>query len=70
MIWLTTRLCKLAHRRLVFQMQLVDFYGEAQFQIFKGQLRRFYKFMSYERAFKMLKNDMCITEIGQAILEL
>ena len=36
---------------------------------FKGQLQRFYKLMSYERAFKMLKNDMCITEI-QAVLEL
>ena len=36
----------------------------------KGQLQRFYKLMSYERAFKMLKNDMCITEIGQAVLEL
>ena len=37
---------------------------------FKGQLQRFYKFMSYERAFKMLKNDTCIIEIGQAVLEL
>ena len=26
----------------------------------KGQLQRFYKLMSYERAFKMLKNDMCM----------
>ena len=30
----------------------------------------FYKLLSYERASKMLKNDMCITEIGQAVLEL
>ena len=37
----------------------------------KGQLQMFYKLMSYERAFKMLKNDMCfLTEIGQAVLEL
>ena len=36
----------------------------------KGQLQRFYKLMSYEKAFKMLKNDMCITKIGQAVLEL
>ena len=36
----------------------------------KGQLQRFYKLMSYERAFKTLKNDMCITEIGQAVPEL
>ena len=35
-----------------------------------GQLQRFYKLMSCERAFKMLKNDMCITEIRQAVLEL
>ena len=38
--------------------------------IIKGQLQRFYKLMSYERAFKMLKNNMCITEIGQAVLKL
>ena len=38
--------------------------------VIKGQLQRFYRLMSYERAFKMLKNDMCITEIGQAVLEL
>ena len=36
----------------------------------KDQLQRFYNLMSYERAFKMLKNDMCITEIGHAVLEL
>ena len=35
----------------------------------KGQLQRSYKLMSYERAFKMQKNDMCITEIGKAVLE-
>ena len=37
---------------------------------FKGQLQRFYNLLSYERAFKMLKNNMCITEIRQAVLEL
>ena len=26
--------------------------------------------VSYERAVKILKNDICITEIGQAVLEL
>ena len=36
----------------------------------KGQLQRFYKLVSYERAVKILKNDICITEIGQAILEI
>ena len=37
---------------------------------FKGQLQRFYKLISYERAVKILKNDICITEIGQAVLEI
>ena len=36
----------------------------------KGQLQRKYKLLSYERAFKMLKNDICITVIGQAVLEI
>ena len=31
---------------------------------------RFYKLVSYERTVKILKNDICITEIGQAILEI
>ena len=38
--------------------------------ILKGQLQRFYKLVSYERAVKILKNDICITEIGQAVLEI
>ena len=36
----------------------------------KGELQRENKLISYERAFKMLENDMYITVIGQAILEL
>ena len=36
----------------------------------KGQLQRFYKLVSYERAVKILKNDICITEIGQVVLEI
>ena len=36
----------------------------------KGQLQGFYKLVSYERAVKILKNDICITEIGQAVLEI
>ena len=36
----------------------------------KGELQRENKLISYERAFKMLENDMCITVIGQAVLEL
>ena len=38
--------------------------------IFKGELQRENKLISYERAFKMLENDMYIAGIGQAILEL
>ena len=41
----------------------------AQCFLLKGQLQRFYKLVSYERAVKVLKNDICITEIGQAVLE-
>ena len=36
----------------------------------KGELQRENKLISYERAFKMLENDVCITVIGQAVLEL
>ena len=38
--------------------------------LLKGQLQRFYKLVSYERAVKILKNDVCITEIGRAVLEI
>ena len=37
---------------------------------FKGELQRKSKLISFERAFKMLKNDMYITGMGQAVLEL
>ena len=36
----------------------------------KGQLQKFYKLVSYERAVKILKSDIYITEIGQAVLEI
>ena len=36
----------------------------------KGELHAKHKLLSYERAFKMLKNDMCITSICESILEL
>ena len=36
----------------------------------KGELQRENKLVSYESAFKMLENDMCIAGIGQAVLEL
>ena len=36
----------------------------------KGELKCKNKFISYERAFKMLENDMYIIGIGQVVLEL
>ena len=36
----------------------------------KGELQRENKLISYERAFKMLENDMYITGTGRAILKL
>ena len=36
----------------------------------KGELQRENKLISYERAFKMLENDMYIAGIGQAVLEI
>ena len=36
----------------------------------KGELQHENKLISYERAFKMLENDMYITVIGQTVLEL
>ena len=38
--------------------------------IIKGQLQRFYNLVSYERAVKILENDIFITEIVQAVLEI
>ena len=36
----------------------------------KGELQRESKLISYERALKMLENDMYVAGIGQAVLEL
>ena len=36
----------------------------------KGELQRENKLISYERAFKMLKNDMYMAGIGEVVLEL
>ena len=36
----------------------------------KGELQRENKLISYERAFKVLENDMYIAGIGQVVLEL
>ena len=47
-------------RHVLFQKQ----------DIVKGELQRENKLISYERVFKMLKNDMYIAGIGHAVLEL
>ena len=39
-------------------------------KLFKGELQRENKFISYERVFKVLENDMYIAGIGQAVLKL
>ena len=38
--------------------------------VIKGELQRENKLILYERAFKMLENDIYIAGIGQAVLEL
>ena len=38
--------------------------------LFKGQLQRKHKLLSYESASKMLENDLGIIVIGQAVLEI
>ena len=50
-----------------------DFNRDTKFTVIeelKGELQRENKLISYERAFKMLENDMYIAGIGQAVLEL
>ena len=37
---------------------------------FKEQLQRKYRLLSHESALNLLKNDICISEIGQVVLEL
>ena len=39
-------------------------------KLFKGALQRENKFISYERVFKVLENDMYIAGIGQPVLKL
>ena len=55
----------LLHRKSVSY----KFQGISQ-DLIKGELQRENKLISYERAFKMLENDMYIAEIGQVVLEL
>ena len=38
--------------------------------LFKGELQGYYKLLLYKRALNLLNNDICIIEIGQAVLEL
>ena len=37
---------------------------------FKGQLQRTYELLLYKRALKMLRSDICMTVIGQVVLEI
>ena len=60
--------CKFKNRNIV----LICNYDRFQpfTYLIKGELQRENKLISYERAFKMLENDMYIAGIGQVVLEL
>ena len=47
---------------------LCSFYHNPMRAWIKGELQRENKLLSYERAFKMLENDMYIARIGQAFV--
>ena len=54
-----------------FSIKILKFESRVSFFNFiKGELQRENKLISYERAFKMLENDMYIAGIGQVVLEL
>ena len=55
------------HSHLICSLTSLD--TELYFCV-KGELQRENKLISYERAFKMLENDMYIAGIGQVVLEL
>ena len=57
------------HKMARFNSQSI-FIFSCQLEKLKGELQRENKLISYERAFKMLENDMYIAGIGQAVLEL
>ena len=57
-------------RQRAFEEQIEIYCKENEQDTVKGELQRENKFISYERAFKMLDNDMYIAGIGQAVLEL
>ena len=48
----------------------LTFFASLRNALLKGELQRENKLISYEKAFKMLENDMYIAGIGQAVLEL
>ena len=56
-----------AHVRFIMKSSIPD---AVSLENIKGQLQREYKLLSYERAVKMLKIDICVTVIGQAVLEI
>ena len=64
--------CKLSlTRRSTWLLIMICMSVETHFpNLIKGELQRENKLISYERAFKMLENDMYITQIGQVVLEL
>ena len=64
---------KILHRFVSFCISLIFMYClfvEKKLVTIKGQLQWFCKLVSYERAVKILKDDICITKIGQAVLEI
>ena len=60
---------RVIEKRLRKHLEDNGFFSKCQ-SGFKGELQRENKFVSYERAFKMLEKDKYIVGIGQAVLEL
>ena len=60
----------LRHMALVTRLLSLGYKVNCLSNTFKGELQRENKLISYERAFKMLKNDRYIAGIDQAVLEL
>ena len=55
---------------LIWSYSSLNLYNSGTGKDIKGELQRENELISYERAFKMLDNDMYIAGIGQAVLEL
>ena len=63
----TSRICNLS---IYIHVALLKRFPKQFVLCFKGELQRENKLISYERAFKMLENDMYMAGIGQVVLEL